>query len=195
MPLGQHVVHDYRTLSLSLKGHPVSFLRDRLDAEGVTPSSQLDDMADGMRVTVAGLVLVRQRPGNGNAIFMTLEDERSIANIIVWPKTFERFRPVVLGARFVRVRGRLQSASGVIHIVAETIEDLTPWLGVLAEEAQTIGFARAGAVAGPVEESRGRSGRPPHPRRTEPPRDGLPRAVSPLALETSKVMPKGRNFH
>ncbi|TIU45373.1 MAG: error-prone DNA polymerase, partial [Mesorhizobium sp.] len=89
---------------------------------------------DGRRVSVAGLVLVRQRPGKGNAIFLTLEDENSVANVIFWERTFTRFRPIVMGARFVRVTGKLQSESGVIHIVAEKVEDLTPWLTVLLEE-------------------------------------------------------------
>src|SRR5690606_15451048 len=85
-----------------------------------------------------GLVLVRQRPGSGKGvIFLTLEDEMAIANIVVWPKVFERFRPLVLGSRFIRVGGRLQSQSGVIHIVAERIDDLSSWLGALSEGAQT----------------------------------------------------------
>ena len=83
--------------------------------------------ASGERVSVAGLVLVRQRPGTASGvIFATLEDETGIANIIVWPKIFERFRAIVLGARLLRVWGRLQSEQGVIHVVAERLEDLTP---------------------------------------------------------------------
>ncbi|TIT34385.1 MAG: hypothetical protein E5W76_24995, partial [Mesorhizobium sp.] len=72
--------------------------------------------------------------GKGNAIFLTLEDENSVANVIFWERTFTRFRPIVMGARFVRVTGKLQQESGVIHIVAEKIEDLTPWLTMLLEE-------------------------------------------------------------
>ncbi len=132
---GEHVVHDYRALGLSLKAHPVGFLRPRLDRLGVVPNAALPAVADGRRVTVAGLVLVRQRPGKGNAIFLTLEDEKAIANVIFWPRVFDRYRPVVMGARFVSVTGRLQAESGVIHIVAERIEDLSPWLAALLEEA------------------------------------------------------------
>ena len=78
-------------------------------------------------MTIAGLVIIRQRPGTAKGvIFMTLEDETDIANAIVWPKTFERFRPIVLGARLVAVTGRVQSESGVIHVVADRLEDLTP---------------------------------------------------------------------
>ena len=95
----------------------------------------LPGIRHGERVTVAGLVLVRQRPGTAKGvIFMTLEDETGIANTIVWPRTFETFRPVVLGARLVAVTGTLQSASGVIHVVAEQIDDLTPLLRRLSEE-------------------------------------------------------------
>ncbi len=134
MPLGEHVIHDYRSLGLSLKAHPVAFLRERLDRAGVIPNANLGAVRDGRRVSVAGLVLVRQRPGKGNAIFLTLEDDKAVANIIFWERTFTRFRPIVMGARFVKVTGKLQSESDVIHIVAEKIEDLTPWLTVLLEE-------------------------------------------------------------
>ena len=88
-------------------------------------------------------MLVRQRPGTANGvIFMTLEDETGIANIIVWPKVFERFRPVVLGARLVAVTGKLQSESGVIHVVADRLEDLTPMLAILSEDAGDLESAR-----------------------------------------------------
>ena len=107
MPPGEHVVEDYRHLHLSLKAHPVSFLRRRLRTRAAScRMSALPTIANGRRVTVAGLVLVRQRPGTAKGvIFMTLEDETGIANTIVWPRTFETFRPVVLGARLVSVTG------------------------------------------------------------------------------------------
>ncbi len=178
MPPGQHIVHDYRTLSLSLKGHPLQFLRARLEAEGGLPAIRLSTVADGRRVSVAGLALVRQRPGKGNVIFITLEDEGAVANIIVWPRVFERYRPVVLGARLMRVRGRLQSASGVIHVVAETLEDLTPWLGALM------------ADAAPAARSLPLPGGAPVP---DPPAAVI--TDRELAEQTGKVMPKGRNFH
>ena len=105
----------------------------------------------GERVTVAGLVLVRQRPGTAKGvIFMTLEDETDIANVIVWPKMFERLRPIVLGARFVAVTGKVQSEAGVIHVVAERMDDLTPMLGLLSEAGATISaLARADEVHRP----------------------------------------------
>ena len=123
MPLGAHVVEDYRRLSLSLKAHPTSFMRARLSARGILRSDALPSVRSGERVTVAGLVLVRQRPGTAKGvIFMTLEDEGGVANVIVWPKAFERLRAIVLGARFVAVTGKLQNEQGVIHVVADRME-------------------------------------------------------------------------
>ncbi|RWQ66536.1 MAG: DNA polymerase III subunit alpha [Mesorhizobium sp.] len=165
MPLGEHVVHDYRSLGLSLKAHPLAFLRQRLDRSGVTPNARLPSVPDGRRVSVAGLVLVRQRPGTGKAIFLTLEDEHAVANVIFWERTFNRYRPIVMGARFVRVTGKLQSESNVIHIVAEKIEDLTPWLSVLLEEKPDV----------PVVQSDRQD-------------------IATLSGKAERVMPKGRNF-
>ncbi len=136
MPLGEHVLHDYRALGMSLKAHPIAFLRKRLTQAGVTPNIRLAAIENGRRVSVAGLVLVRQRPGKGNAIFLTLEDEKAIANIVVWQRDFPRFLPIIMGSKFIRVTGRLQSASGVVHIVAERMEDLSSWLGVLRSSGE-----------------------------------------------------------
>ena len=122
---GRQVVEDYRHLHLSLKAHPVSFLRAGLDARGILRHELLPSIRPGSRVTIGGLVLVRQRPGKGNAIFMTLEDETGIANTIVWPRKFEEYRPVVMGARLISVSGVLQNEKDVIHIVADHFEDLT----------------------------------------------------------------------
>ena len=123
---GQQVIEDYRHLHLSLKAHPVSFLRADLDARGIVRHELLPEIRPGRIVTVAGLVLVRQRPGTGNAIFMTLEDETGIANSILWPRVFERWRPIIMGARLISVTGELQNEKGVIHIVARSFEDLEP---------------------------------------------------------------------
>ena len=102
-------------------------------------SEALATTTPGRRVAVAGLVLVRQRPGTASGvIFMTIEDETGVANIIVWPKVFERLRPIVIGARFVAVVGKLQSQSDVVHIIAERVEDLTPMLGLLSERGPQI---------------------------------------------------------
>jgi len=134
MPLAEHVVEDYVATGLSLKAHPVCFFRDRLAALGVICNSGLrgDGLRQDQTVTVAGLVLVRQRPGTSKGVvFMTLEDETDIANVIVWPKVFEKNRRTVMTARFLAVRGRLQRAGLVIHVVADSFINLSaelPWL-------------------------------------------------------------------
>ena len=134
MPLCEHVVEDYVTTGLSLKQHPVQFFRERLAALGAIRNAQLrdDTFPQDLTVIVAGLVLVRQRPGTSKGVvFMTLEDETDIANIIVWPKVFERNRRTVMTSRFLAVRGRLQRAGLVIHVVAKSFIDLSaqlPWL-------------------------------------------------------------------
>ena len=137
MPLTEHVVEDYVTTGLSLKEHPVRFFRERLSALGAMRNAALrsEDLRQDLRVTVAGLVLVRQRPGTAKGvIFMTLEDETDIANIIVWPKAFEHNRRVVMSGRFLAVRGRLQRAGLVIHVVAESFVDLSGELPMLRDD-------------------------------------------------------------
>ncbi len=134
MPLCEHVVEDYVATGLSLKAHPVRFFRDRLAALGAIRNAALrgDDLRQDAIVTVAGLVLVRQRPGTSKGVvFMTLEDETDIANIIVWPKVFASNRRAVMTTRFLAVRGRLQRAGLVIHVIAKSFVDLSaelPWL-------------------------------------------------------------------
>ena len=135
MPLGEEVVNDYRFLRMSLKAHPVHFIRHELTQMRVVGNEQLGDIATGRRVSVAGLVLVRQRPGSAKGvIFMTLEDETGVANIIVWPKIFERYRALVLGARFIVATGRLQNENGVVHVIAEMIADRTELLERLVDD-------------------------------------------------------------
>ncbi|HEY9567752.1 MAG TPA: OB-fold nucleic acid binding domain-containing protein, partial [Thalassobaculum sp.] len=170
MSLGEHVVEDYRALSLSLKAHPVSFLRDRLAARRVLRACDLAGHPANRPVRVAGLVLVRQRPGTASGvIFMTLEDETGIANAIVWPKVFEQWRREVLSARLVVVEGMLQKEQEVIHVIARRFEDLSAELfDALAETAPA-------APVGPAV----RRSPPDNPRRH-------PRDV--------RVLPKGRNF-
>ena len=166
MRIGEQVVEDYRHLHLSLKAHPVSFLRREFDRRGILRHGQLAATPSGRRVTIAGLVLVRQRPGSGNGvIFMTLEDETAVANTIVWPKIFEAFRPIVIGARLVSVTGKLQNEFGVIHVVADRLDDLTPLLSRLTDGSDCV-EEEPECVA----------------------------AVDP-AEKVCVVMPKGRNFH
>jgi error-prone DNA polymerase len=156
MPIGEEVVSDYRFLRLSLRAHPAQFLRVDLSARRIIKNDTLRTLAKGAPAKVSGLVTCRQRPGSANGvIFMTIEDESAMANIIVWPKVFERLRPIVLGARYVAVRGPVQRESEVIHVVAEDIEDLTPLLERLSETATDIhALARCDEVRRPVEELR-----------------------------------------
>ncbi len=178
MLIGEQVVEDYRTWGLSLRAHPGALLRPELTRHGAAEAGRLPNIASGARVRVAGLVLVRQRPGTAaGVIFMTLEDETGVANVIVWPKVYEQFRPEVLGARLCAVDGRVQSESGVIHVIAEQIHDFSPLLAVLSDQ----GSLRE--VAAPGDEVR----RPGHDARH-------PRNVR-HDLRAQSVMPKGRNFH
>lgn len=133
MTQGQEVVEDYTHLSLSLKTHPVTLLRPALDAMRVHTNAEFLGLPDGARACIAGLVLVRQHPGSAKSIFMTLEDETAAANVMVWPKIFEAYRPIVMGARMVAITGRVQSESGVIHLIAEDLKDLTPLLRSLKD--------------------------------------------------------------
>jgi error-prone DNA polymerase len=156
MPVGEEVINDYRFLHLSLRAHPSQFLRADLDARGIRQNGTLRRTASGMRTRISGLVTCRQRPGSANGVvFMTIEDESAVANVIVWPKVFERLRPIVLGARYVAVIGRVQEESGVIHVVAEQLEDLTYLLAQLAEHGAEIdGLARCDEVRRPIKEQR-----------------------------------------
>jgi error-prone DNA polymerase len=134
MAPSEHVVRDYQTLRLSLKGHPVAFFRPELTQRRVVAANDLAATPKVRGVEVAGLVLVRQRPGSANGvIFMTIEDETGSANLIVWPTMFERWRKIVLNGQFIIARGKLQRQDGVIHLVAEHFEDWTGRLGELAE--------------------------------------------------------------
>ncbi|SFL46449.1 error-prone DNA polymerase [Methylobacterium pseudosasicola] len=128
LPLSEAVAEDYAATGLSLQGHPVAFFRGRLARIGAIPARAHCDPAlpQGARVTVAGLVLIRQRPGTAKGVvFLTLEDETGIANVIIWKAVFEANRRAAMQARFLAVRGRVQRASGVVHLVAEGFRDLT----------------------------------------------------------------------
>jgi error-prone DNA polymerase len=191
MPDAEHVVHDYKTMSHSLKAHPVSFLRKDFDGLGIIPTVQLQDTPNGRQVTVAGLVLVRQQPGSAKGvIFMTLEDETGIANAIVGRKVFTHYRPVVMGARLVSIRGKLQKADGVIHVVVEHIEDLTSHLSKLLLEKPDI------PTLSPADEVRRPTGDPRQSSNFRKERLMEIREQIRAQSETaSNVMPGGRNFH
>ncbi|MEO5807738.1 error-prone DNA polymerase [Devosia sp.] len=183
MPPGEEVIHDYRSLSLSLKAHPLSFMRASLAAKGIIPADDLRTHAPGRIVTVAGLVLVRQRPGTASGvIFASLEDETGLANIIVWPKVFEANRRVVLGARVMAVRGQLQREGLVVHVIAKDFIDLTPQLLAIAD-----GHDMGEAVIARADE--GKTG--PHGSRTRE-RD---KHAEFEASKSHAALPSGRNFH
>ncbi len=137
MPLPEQVVADYQTIRLSLKGHPMEFLRPMFAGERVIPCAAVSDANDRQHVRCAGVVLVRQRPGSAKGVvFMTLEDETGIANIVVWPKVMERFRKEVMGARLVLVEGYIQSSpEKVVHLVAEKLFDHSRDLVGLANDS------------------------------------------------------------
>src|SRR6185503_13333077 len=125
--LGEHVVHDYSSIALSLKAHPISFFRDELSQRGVISSAQhWERQRKGRYARVAGLVLVRQQPGTAKGvIFITLEDETGVVNVVVWPNVFARNRRIVMSAQFLEVRGKIERDGLVIHVIAEELIDLT----------------------------------------------------------------------
>ncbi len=129
---GEEVVYDYASLKLSLKAHPMALLRPQLTAMRIQPAERLAQVNG--KVSVAGLVLMRQRPGTASGvIFMTLEDETGIANVVIWPQVFERFRQLVLTGRCLKVEGKVQKEGQVIHVIADKLTDLTPALRSLGE--------------------------------------------------------------
>lgn len=133
MALGEEVAADYQTLRLSLKAHPMAILRPHFDARKVVCCAALATAKSGTRLRVAGLVLIRQRPGNGKAIFVTLEDESGVANLILWERTFERYRRAVMAARLMLVEGELQkSPEGVLHLLTHRVIDRSADLAHLA---------------------------------------------------------------
>ena len=139
MTAGREVVEDYRSRGLTLRSHPVAFLRGDLAANGYVPAGDLSATRDGRRVSVAGLVLVRQRPGSANGVlFVTLEDETDIANLIIWPSLFERQRRLVLSASMIGCRGKVQREGQVIHVIAEHLTDLSALLGAVGEREEVF---------------------------------------------------------
>ncbi|MEQ8268362.1 MAG: error-prone DNA polymerase [Parvibaculum sp.] len=182
MPMGEHVVLDYATLRLSLKAHPLSFLRKRFAARGAMPNRELREVEAGKRIVLAGLVLVRQRPGTASGvIFATLEDETGIANIIIWPKLYEKRRRVVLTSRLMLVRGRVQKEGIVIHIVADDLEDCTGELALLSSTTdfgETV-ISRADGVKYPGHD----------------PRDGNHGREEQKQMRAARFVPKSRDFH
>lgn len=181
MPLGEHVIEDYSTLRLSLKAHPVSFIRSNLITRSFITASELMEHPANRLVTVAGLVLVRQRPSTASGvIFATLEDETGVINIIIWPKLFEAERRTVIGARFLGVVGVLQREETVMHVVARQLVDMSAELATISD---------CDELANPYEPS------------DEVRNGGMAEYVGPSEQDIHKhgrvsaILPKGRNFH
>jgi len=168
---GREVVEDYRTVQLSLRAHPLAFLRGELGPK-VATCAGLARLKDGTRVEVAGLVLIRQRPGKGNVTFITLEDETGIANIILWQRKFEAQRRIVMGAAMIAVKGVMQKEGEVIHVVADRLDDLTP----LLHQVGAMDFPHRYAPAD------GGKGVPPDPRKAK-------------AQAQAVIKVKSRDFH
>ena len=205
MALSEHVVCDYQTLRLSLKAHPMSFLREGFRAERVLACADLRGLRDGAWVAVAGVVLVRQRPGSAKGVvFMTIEDETGIANAVVWPKTLERYRRVIMASRLVLIRGRIQRHEDIIHVVSARLEDRTADLGLLTGAGGpaelTVPLARADEVVRPGPDPDQSGGHPrfqrqrdregaanPTPAPARPARSAHPR--------NQRIIPRSRDFH
>jgi error-prone DNA polymerase len=177
MTRAEHVIADYQTVQLSLKAHPMSFLRTGLVQDGVVTCAETTGAPDGRKLRVAGVVLVRQRPGTASGvIFATIEDETGIANIVIWNTLQQRYRAAILGAALLLVRGRVQrSPEGVVHVIAEALEDRTQALRALSDGPGDPPLARADEIRRA----------PGHPRNQRP---------VPLAA-TSNALPRSRDFH
>jgi error-prone DNA polymerase len=130
---GREVVEDYRSIQLSLRAHPLSFLRRELDRRRMTRCGDLARVKDGQLIDIAGIVLIRQRPGAGNVTFISMEDETGIANIIIWQRRFEAHRRIVMSAKMLKVRGIVQREGEVIHVIANQLEDYSPMLGMIGD--------------------------------------------------------------
>ncbi len=151
MPMVEHVVTDYQTLRLSLQGHPMQFLRDRLKRMGVTSCADIMAARAGAKVTAAGLVLVRQRPGKGNAIFVTLEDDTGITNVVLWARLFEAYRREVMGARLMLVEGEVQrTRDGIVHLMGARVRDRSDLLDTLGEAPPPVPSSRGDEAIRPV---------------------------------------------
>ncbi len=172
MALGEHVLADYQTLRLSLKGYPMQFLRETFDTEGIATCAAVEKMKDGARARCAGVVLVRQMPGAKGVVFVTLSDETGITNVVIWPKLVETYRRAIMGGRVLVVEGKVQSSDNVVHLVAEHIVDRSDELARMVEDEPPTFQGRREDIAYQRPDSRS----PRHPRNV-------------------RVLPKSRDFH
>jgi error-prone DNA polymerase len=203
MGLGEHVATDYQTLRLSLKAHPMALLRPVFAAEGVSTASELALREDARFTRMAGLVLVRQRPGKGNAIFITLEDETGVTNCVLWARQFEAMRRQVMAARLMLVEGRVQrSPEGVVHLMAGNIIDRTAELERLWD-VQGVEPALARPLLAPADEGPRLF---PQVDAAAAARPMIPKSMIPAPLHLApgprlrhprdaRILPKSRDFH
>jgi len=204
MPLAEHVASDYRATRLSLKDHPMTFLRPVFAAEGVMTCAEVNALRDGRRAKVAGVVLVRQRPGKGNAIFVTIEDETGVVNALIWARDFEANRRAVMASRLSLLHGVAQrSEHGVVHLMTAGVEDRSDELGRLSDDPIPFELAPGDVENSPacvmrqglrraredpiVPRAPIKSHDPRQGTRPEPPRPRHPRDV--------RILPKSRDFH
>ncbi|MBY8335963.1 error-prone DNA polymerase [Alteriqipengyuania sp. NZ-12B] len=204
MPLSEEVVADYQTTRLSLKAHPMTFLRADLAARGFVRACDLRERKFRSMVQVAGVVLIRQRPGSAKGVcFITLEDETGVVNLVVWPDLKEKQRKVVMGARLMEVRGRVEYDDEVIHVIAHHMTDATHMLARLSDDALRYELARADHVNSPLPSGKinprddlrdgaedpagGQATRPRDLIDELPNTGGHPRNV--------RIIPKSRDFH
>ncbi len=188
MALSEHVVHDYAATSLSLKAHPVHFLRPHLEQLRVTATAALATAQNGAPVKVAGLILIRQRPGTAKGVcFVTLEDETGVANLVIFEKQFDVYRKEIIQARLLLAEGTVQKEGEVIHVIVKRCFDVSALLRTLTPQMQ-----RELAVAA----SRADEKTAIHdPRRTAPPGPGSTGdgEKSRPGAQT-KIWSEGRNF-
>ncbi len=165
MPLSEEVVADYQTQRLSLKAHPLAFLRASLGDRGFIRTAELRERQYRSTVQIAGVVLIRQRPGSAKGVcFITLEDESGVANLVIWPDLMAKQRKVIMAARLIEVRGRVEYDDEVIHVIAQHLTDATASLHALSDDLLSPAMDRADHVGGG------------HPR-------------------NRRVIPKSRDFH
>lgn len=188
MPLSEEVVADYQTTRLSLKAHPMAFLRADLAERGFVRACDLRARKFRSMVQVAGVVLIRQRPGSAKGVtFITLEDETGVINLVVWPDLKERQRKVVMGARLMEVRGRVEYDDEVIHVIAAHMTDATARLHALSDDLLDAPLARADEVNKPM------------PERGPRPRDMIDELAPPPNVtghpRDHRILPRSRDFH
>ena len=192
MPLSEEVVADYQTTRLSLKAHPMAFLRPQLAERGFVRACDLRERKFRSMVQVAGVVLIRQRPGSAKGVcFITLEDETGVINLVVWPDLKEKQRRVVMGARLMEVRGRVEYDDEVIHVIANHMSDATDTLYALSDDMLNSPIARADHVNSPLA-----SRKAPSEKEAINPRDMIDQLPGQTGHpRNQRIIPKSRDFH